>query len=440
MKTPSANETWYSLYAFIRTILETGQEKAEISSPFLKSLIATDDQYVEGASRLGLILQELPDYLKKFDYLPGQIEGKPLLELLETYNKESFLKNIRQTNVEDIKNANDIKDGISNLYAQAATEGEPILKQEGEGKTKEKPSASKGDKITIKRPDGTVITLGGGDSSPSDAKKGDGNGDDPRDIGKPKLYGEEIDPIIGKCGISIHKIECIEDEYTEDDVIYSVRTQQEFKDFDIIVVNFVSDLHEDIDEGEILSAFDTVRKLTDTTETRLKLYDEDRCCLRYYGRANVDGKISKYVENTQGFNLDKFKRCVVDVTLMDGSTTFFEYLSKILEFLTLIGAVGFDIFQISSVNQLVNKVTGFTNKNSITQLKEWFEELLDESKTNLGSVKLIVSHDEFKAKIESGNLTVAQGKGFSWIEGVSGSLTGHPDADYKVTLRYESFK
>ena len=154
----------------------------------------------------------------------------------------------------------------------------------------------------------------------------------------------------------------------------------------------------------------------------------------------MDGKISKYVENTQGFNLDKFKRCVVDVTLMDGSTTFFEYLSKILEFLTLIGAVGFDIFQISSVNQLVNKVTGFTNKNSITQLKEWFEELLDESKTNLGSVKLIVSHDEFKAKIESGNLTVAQGKGFSWIEGVSGSLTGHPDADYKVTLRYESFK
>lgn len=438
MKTLSANETWYSLYAFVRTILEIGQKKSEVSSSFLKSLIASDDQYIEGASRLGLLLQELPNYLDKFNYLPGQIEGKPLLELLETYSKSHFLDHIKQTRIEDIKIATDIKDEINTLYAQAANDDEPILKQEDAKKQKEQPSVAKEDKITIKRPDGTIIVLGG-DSSSTEDKKEEDNGSDPSDVGKAKLYGEEIDPLIGKCGISIHKIECVEDDDLEDDIIFSVKTQQEFKDFDIIIVNFVSDLHEDIDEGEILSAFDSIRKLTNTTETRLRLYEEDRCCLRYYGKANVEGVIGKYVENTQGFNLDKFKRCVVDVTLMDGSTTFFEYLSKVLEFLTLIGAVGFDIFQITSINQIVNKVTGFADKTSIDKLREWLEKLLNESKTTLGSIKLIVSHDEFKSKIESGNLTVAQGKGFSWIEGVSGSVTGHPDADYKVTLRYESF-
>ena len=440
MKTPSANEMWYSLYAFIRTILELGQKKAEVSSTFLQSLIASDDDYVEGAGRLGAILQELPESLGKFDHLPGTIEGKPLTELLETYDKSQFLKNIKQTNIADIKMANDIKDEINNLYAQAANDDKPVLKKdeaEEEEKEKETPQPKGGDKITIKRPDGTVITLGGGGESTTTEKKDDDDGDDPRDKGKPILYGEEINQIEGNCGISIHKIECIEDDDWEDDVIYKVRTQQEFKDFDIIIVNFSSDLHEDIDEGEILSALDSVN--TGAKETRLRLYDEDRCCLRYYGKANSDTTMSKYMETTRGFNLDKFKRCVVDVTLFDGSATFSEYLSKILEFLTLIGAVGFDIFQITSINQLVNKVTGFANQTSIDKLREWFQKLLGESKTNLGTVKLIVSHGEFKAKIESGNLTAEPDKGFSWIEGVSGSVIGHPDADYKVTLRYESF-
>ena len=443
MKTLSSNETWFSLYAVLRTTLELGQKQAEVSSTFLQSLIASDMDYVEGMSRLGTVLQESPKFLDNFNHLPGTLEGKPLIKLLETYDRSLFLKNIKHTNIGDIKVANDIKDEIGTIYAQAAGNdsieiSDDAEKKDGAGAEKKsedekKEPSSEHIKITTKG--GTVIEIGGS------SKKEGGDGDDPRDKGKPKLYGEEINAIAGKCGISIHKIECIEDDDTEDDIIYSVRTQQEFKDFDILIVNFVSDLHEDIDEGEILSTFDAIREEKDTRETQLKLYDEDRCCLRYYGKANEDGMSnSKFMENTKGFNLDKFIRCVVDIRLMDGSTSFFEYLSKILEFLTLIGAVGFDIFQITSVNQLISKISGKPNPSALKELREWFTELLDESKTNLGSAKLIVSHDEFKSKIEAGPLTVAEGgAGFKWIEGVSRSVTGHPDADYKVTLRYESF-